>query len=60
VYGGEVTDGSGNMIVTPDNNFCNLICYLLTLMKNLVILWRLYVPLATNEDGTVARRPAAR
>ena len=46
VTGGQITDGSGNVIITPDNNFCSLVCYVLTLMKNLVILWRLYVPLA--------------
>ena len=60
VTGGQITDGSGNVIITPDNNFCSLVCYVLTLMKNLVILWRLYVPLATDLAGPTTAPPVSR
>jgi len=57
VSGSEIRDDSGNVFLTLENNLINLFCYFLTLMKNLLILWRLYIPLATDQLGAAVTTP---
>jgi hypothetical protein len=61
VSGSEIRDDSGNVFLTLENNLINLFCYFLTLMKNLLILWRLYIPLATDQlGGAITTPPGSR
>jgi hypothetical protein len=60
VSGQQLTDESGNVVVKPDNNFCSLVFYVLTLFKNLLILWRLFLPMVTDQLGTTVLRTNSR